>query len=149
MGYGDAAKKLRYGYAFLRRRLVHVNLQVGYACNFSRDNFAAMICNGWFVTPEIAKALFSAGMYEISISVDYADPAKHDAQRACPGAFDRAIRALRLLNEARVDPEQRVHMISVVSEGEYHRQDEDLRTCVQPWTRQLPEGWQVRGAPLC
>jgi len=172
MRSGSLIKKLRYGYSFLRKRLVHVNLQVDYACNFrcqicdfwkegyrdrprmslgqiegivdklksagpqvvsigggeplmhpdiipmaraiSRDNFSAMICNGWFVTPDIAGQLFSAGMYEISISLDYANPEKHDRQRGVKGAFDRAVKALKTLHEARVRPEQRVHMISVV-----------------------------------
>lgn len=169
---GEALKKLRFGYSFLRKRLCHVNLQVSYSCNFhcqicdfwkedyrdkprmtlgqvhtiaerlrpagpqivsvgggeplmhpdivniagilSRNNFVAMICNGWFVTPEMARALFSAGIYEVSVSVDYADPAKHDAQRGCRGAFDRAIKALEILRKARSRADQRVHMISVL-----------------------------------
>jgi len=80
----------------------------------AKNNFPVMICNGWFMTPEKARELWKAGMYEISISVDYIDPQKHDRQRGVKGAFERAVKALRILNEQRTSPHQRVHMISVV-----------------------------------
>lgn len=162
----------RYAWSFLRRKLVHTNLQILYQCNFrcqicdfwkptfkdrprlstdqvriisdklsrigpqivsigggeplmhpeivpiigalAAHHFPVMICNGWFVTPALARQLFEAGLYEASISVDYAHPAKHDAQRGVQGAFDRAMRALRTLHENRAHAWQRVHMISVV-----------------------------------
>ncbi len=173
-GFSPSAylKKARYINSFLRRGLVHVNLQLLYSCNFRcqicdywkpqyRDrprlsleqvkiiasklnqvgpqiisigggepllhkeiveivaslakwHFPVMICNGWYMTAPMARALFKAGMYEVSISVDYADAEKHDQQRGVKGAFDRAIEALRLLNENRTHSEQRVHMISVI-----------------------------------
>jgi len=167
-------KKAHLFYSSLRKRLIHLNLQILYQCNFkcnicdfwkppftakpkmsvdqvrviaeklrplgpqfisigggepllhpdlldiirvlAKDNFPVMICNGWYMTPEKARQLFEAGLYEVSISVDYASAAKHDEQRNMPGAFDRAIGALKMLNENRVRPEQRVHMISVVME---------------------------------
>jgi len=169
---GESGKMSRYGYSFLRGKLVHTNLQLLYDCNFKCQicdfwkpayrgrprltvdqvrtiackldeigpqivsigggeplmheditgviealadrHFPVMICNGWFMTPEKARALFEAGIYEVSISVDYADPERHDAQRGVPGAHQRAIDALKMLHEARVHPWQRVHMISVV-----------------------------------
>jgi MoaA/NifB/PqqE/SkfB family radical SAM enzyme len=79
-----------------------------------RHHFPVMICNGWLVTPERARALWDAGMYEISVSVDYVDPARHDEQRATPGAHARALEALRVLHQTRTRPWQRVHMISVI-----------------------------------
>ncbi len=83
---------------------------------FSRDHFPVMITNGWYITPAKARALFEAGMHEVSVSVDYADPARHDAQRGVPGSWERAVSALKILNENRVKPGQRVHMITVVME---------------------------------
>lgn len=167
-----AWKSLRFAHSFLRRRMVHVNLQLLYDCNFrcricnfwgdryrhmprltaaqvrlaagklsslgpmivsigggepllheelpeitrilAAEHFPVMICNGWFVTPENARALFDAGLFEASVSVDYADPGKHDAQRGMAGAFDKAVEALRILNANRIHPVQRVHMISVI-----------------------------------
>jgi radical SAM protein with 4Fe4S-binding SPASM domain len=80
----------------------------------SRNHFPMMICNGWYVTPEMARELFKAGMYEVSISVDYANAEKHDEQRGVKGAYNKALNALQILHGSRVYPHQRVHMISVV-----------------------------------
>jgi MoaA/NifB/PqqE/SkfB family radical SAM enzyme len=175
MGQGlgrDVWKKAVFAQRFVRRKLVHLNLQLLYDCNFrcgicdfwkppyldrprlsleqvrvvgeklralgphvisigggepfmhpellgiaealAPDHFLVMITNGWFVTREKAAALWRTGVYEVSVSVDYADPEKHDAQRATRGAHARALEALRLLHETRVHPQQRVNMISVV-----------------------------------
>ncbi len=82
----------------------------------SRRHFPVMISNGWFMTAEKARALWEAGFYEISISLDYADPEKHDRQRGVEGAYERAVTALSVLHETRKHPHQRVNMISVVME---------------------------------
>lgn len=93
----------------------------------ARNNFPMMICNGWYVTPENAKNLFKAGMHEVSVSVDYACPEKHDRHRGKAGAFDRAVAALKTLVENRTSPEQRVHMISVVMDDNL----EDIESLIQ------------------
>jgi MoaA/NifB/PqqE/SkfB family radical SAM enzyme len=93
--------------------LLHDDI-VGVVRALGRRHFPVMICNGSLVDRSIARALFQAGIYEVSISVDYADPSKHDAQRGVAGAFDLAIRALETLQSSRVHAWQRVHMISVV-----------------------------------
>jgi MoaA/NifB/PqqE/SkfB family radical SAM enzyme len=168
----DLAKKIHYAYSFLRKRFVHVNLQILYQCNFhcqicdfwkppykdmpqlslaqteifskklyalgplivsigggepllhpdlvpiirslAKYHLPVMICNGWFVTPENARAMFKAGLYEVSVSLDYASPQKHDQQRGVAGAFDHAVSALEHLLKNRAYAHQRVHMISVV-----------------------------------
>lgn len=168
----DSIKRLRYLGSFMRKELVHLNLQIMYQCNFrcricdfwkdeykrkpqlsaaqveimaeklsaigpmivsigggeplmhrellqivralAKHHFPVMICNGWYMTEAKARELFEAGLHEISISVDYADREKHDAQRGKPGAFDRALNALEILQKSRAHPSQRVHMISVV-----------------------------------
>lgn len=170
----NAIKHIKYMNNFMRQRLVHLNLQLLYQCNFrckicdfwheeysrspklsfedmqvvveklrpvaplivsigggeplihreltdiicllAREHFPVMICNGWYMTPEKAHEMFEAGLHEISVSVDYADPKKHDEQRGAPGAFDRAIQALDMLQRNRTHRTQRVHMISVVME---------------------------------
>jgi len=167
-------KRAHLLYSGLRQRLIHLNMQILYQCNFrcaicdfwkppftdmprlsleqtrviaeklrplgpqfislgggeplmhkelfdiirvlAKDNFPVMICNGWYMTPEKARRLFEAGLYEVSVSVDYASAEKHDAQRNKPGAFERALGALAMLRDNRVHPDQRVHMISVVME---------------------------------
>lgn len=170
--FSNIQKEFGFGYSFLRKRLVHLHLQILYACNFkckicqfwqksrpklprlsvsqtdilseklkeigpliislgggepmihtqlfdiverlSKNNFLAMITNGWFMTSEKARALFQAGMQQVCVSVDYADPQKHDELRGKDGAYQRAVQALRFLRDSRVSPRQRVHMISVV-----------------------------------
>ncbi len=170
----ELKKKLRFARSFLQNRMVHVNLQILYTCNYrcaicdfwksswsqkpalsaaqvgvisdklnllgpqivsigggepmlhpeltaivralARHHFPVMITNGSLVTSELARELFSAGMVEISVSVDYATPDKHDAQRGVAGAHVRAIEALQVLQANRTDSEQRVNMISVMME---------------------------------
>jgi MoaA/NifB/PqqE/SkfB family radical SAM enzyme len=77
-------------------------------------HFPILITNGWYVDEQVAGDILRAGLQEISVSVDYADPARHDAQRGREGAWDRAVRALELLSAARPDRRNRVHMISVL-----------------------------------
>lgn len=78
------------------------------------NHFPVLITNGWFVNESVAQDILRAGLQEISVSIDYADPAKHDAQRGRPGAWQRAMRALELLNRYRPDRRNRVHMITVL-----------------------------------
>jgi MoaA/NifB/PqqE/SkfB family radical SAM enzyme len=77
-------------------------------------HFPILITNGWFVDENVARDILRAGLQEISVSVDYRDPARHDAQRGLPGSWERAVRALDLLNRARPDRRNRVHMITVL-----------------------------------
>lgn len=106
--FGSLMVSIGGGEPLLHKDLIEITREI------SKNNFPMMICNGWYMTPEIAKELFKAGMYEVSISVDYANAQKHDDQRGREGAYDRALAALQMLHENRVHPEQRVHMISVV-----------------------------------
>ncbi len=78
------------------------------------NHFPILITNGWYVNESLAKDILRAGLQEISVSVDYLDPQKHDAQRGQPGSWERAIRALELLQKSRTDRRNRVHMISVL-----------------------------------
>lgn len=93
--------------------LLHPELEA-IARALARHHFPVLITNGTLVTPEKARALWSAGMMEISVSVDYASARRHDAQRGLPGAFDQALKALEILHATRCHAEQRVHMISVL-----------------------------------
>ncbi len=78
------------------------------------NNFIVMISNGWLIDQQKAKEIFQAGFYEVSVSIDYADPKKHDENRGKEGAFDRGIEALKHLIENRSHSYQRVNMIATV-----------------------------------
>ena len=183
----ETLKRARYVANFLRRRLVHVNLQLLYRCNMrcricdfwrdgrdgepeltlaqvaeistrlarigpqivsigggepllhrdivgvvralARHHLPVMITNGWYVTKELARELFAAGACEISVSVDYADAARHDAQRGVAGAHARAMEALEILHASRARPDQRVHMISVIMDDNLDDVEPLLERC--------------------
>ena len=70
--------------------------------------------NGWLATPELAEELFAAGLWGVSISIDYADAERHDFQRGTPGAWARALRAIDAFVAARRYPWQRVNWMAVL-----------------------------------
>jgi len=70
--------------------------------------------NGYLATKELARALFAAGLWGVSVSIDYADPQRHDKARGMRGAFDRAVRALDYFAEARQYDWQRVNLMCVL-----------------------------------
>ena len=78
------------------------------------NHFPILITNGWYVDETYGRDLLRAGLQEISVSLDYADATRHDAQRGQAGAFERAVRALDILRRSRPDKRNRVHMISVL-----------------------------------
>ena len=78
------------------------------------NHFPILITNGWFVTEALAREMFRAGLQEVSVSIDYRDSRKHDAQRGHDGAWERGIRALESFRRQRPDKRRRVHMISVL-----------------------------------
>lgn len=67
----------------------------------ARHHFPVLITNGILMTRERARALWAAGMMEISVSVDYARAERHDAQRGVAGAFSKALEALQILHTTR------------------------------------------------
>jgi MoaA/NifB/PqqE/SkfB family radical SAM enzyme len=93
--------------------LLHPNL-TDLAGPLARDHFLDLVTNGWYMTADLAKELFSLGLYEIAVSLDYAEAAAHDAQRGRNGVFERAVAALEHLVANRRRKDQRVRLISVV-----------------------------------
>jgi radical SAM protein len=59
----------------------------------------ALATNGTLVTKGVARQIVDAGVRRVSISLDGADAATHDAFRGLPGAFDAALQGLRNLRE--------------------------------------------------
>ena len=57
----------------------------------------ALATNGTLVTKDVARMIVDAGVKRVSISLDGADAATHDAFRSIPGAFDAAVQGLRNL----------------------------------------------------
>jgi MoaA/NifB/PqqE/SkfB family radical SAM enzyme len=80
----------------------------------SRDHYFTIISNGWYLTAELARRLYDSGLQDAHISIDYADPGRHDAMRKRQGSFDRALRAVELLRDARPNRRHRVHIMAVL-----------------------------------
>ncbi|MBZ5514094.1 MAG: radical SAM protein [Acidobacteriia bacterium] len=59
----------------------------------------ALATNGTLVTREIARRIVDSGVRRVSISLDGANAATHDAFRGIPGAFGAALRGFRNLKE--------------------------------------------------
>jgi AdoMet-dependent heme synthase len=59
----------------------------------------ALATNGTLVSEEVARAIANSGVRRVSISLDGADAATHDAFRGIPGAFDAALRGFGNLRE--------------------------------------------------
>jgi len=59
----------------------------------------ALATNGTLVTKEVARRIVDAGVRRVSISLDGANAATHDAFRGIPGAFYAALKGFRNLQE--------------------------------------------------
>lgn len=70
--------------------------------------------NGWLATRQVAEDMMAAGLWGVSISIDYADPAKHDAARGKDGAWQQAWRAVEIFVAARKYDYQRVNVMAVL-----------------------------------
>ncbi len=116
--YAAGAKKLSQlgtllislagGEPMLRADLPEIVRAVG------RYHFPFITTNGWFVTPDTARELMRAGAWGVSVSIDYAQPARHDERRGMAGAWEQAWRAVELLSAARVHKWQRVNVMAVL-----------------------------------
>src|ERR1039457_6731397 len=64
--------------------------------SYARDRGlrVALATNGTLVTKEVARKIVDAGVRRVSISLDGADAATHDAFRGIPGAFGGALAGL-------------------------------------------------------
>jgi MoaA/NifB/PqqE/SkfB family radical SAM enzyme len=59
-----------------------------------------LFSNGEFLLEHTVARLKAAGLYGVYVSIDHADPARHDENRGRPGLFAKAARGLRLCQDA-------------------------------------------------
>lgn len=83
---------------------------------FSARHIPLLYTNGWHVDPENARDLFTAGLSQAGVSIDFAAAARHDERRGPPGAFERAWRAVGLLRDAAPHGGKQVHVMTVLME---------------------------------
>jgi len=77
-------------------------------------HFAFLTTNGYLVTEELVKDFYKANLWGVSISIDYINPARHDAARGVSGSFERAVRALELFVKHKTAKHQRVNLMAVL-----------------------------------
>ena len=106
--YGTLMISLAGGEPMLRTDLPQIVEAIG------RYHFPFVTTNGWFVNERTASELMQAGAWGVSVSIDYADPARHDARRGMDGAWSAAWKAVEFLSAARVHRFQRVNVIAVL-----------------------------------
>lgn len=107
------------GEPLARRDIVEI------VATLSEKHVTALFTNGWFVTPEKARALFDAGLTHANVSIDYPDAARHDDKRRLAGTTDRAWAAVDILRDAAPRGGKQVHVMTVLMEDN-HRDMEAL-----------------------
>lgn len=85
----------------------------------SRDHITALFTSGWYVTEENARALWDAGLTHACVSIDFSDPARHDAKRQLDGTTKRAWRAVDLFRETAPRGGRQVNVMSVLMESNW------------------------------
>jgi len=74
---------------------------IGYTSQ--RGLIPAVATNGTLIDDEVAHRFASLGVSRVSVSLDGATAATHDAFRGLPGSFEEALRGIRALRHAGVD----------------------------------------------
>ena len=131
---GSLIVSLAGGEPMLRRDIHHI-VDV-----LARDHFPYLTTSGSGMTTRRARQLWEAGLWGCSVSIDYANPDKHAEHRGVKFAFERALKAIDQLLEARTDHSyQRVQIISVLTDDNL---EEMPKLC--DLARDLGVYWQVQ-----
>jgi MoaA/NifB/PqqE/SkfB family radical SAM enzyme len=106
---GSLMINLAGGEPLLRRDLAEIVSIV------AESHFPMITTNGWLANAQNASALWDAGLWGASVSLDFDDPEAHDDQRGRRGAAERARQALQILSRTRKRPYQRVNLMCVLN----------------------------------
>lgn len=106
--YGTLMVSLAGGEPLLRHDMPEIVEAIG------RYHFPFITTNGWLATRNVAEDLMRAGLWGVSVSIDYADPDRHNQRRGMDGAWQQAWKAVELFSAARKHRFQRVNVIAVL-----------------------------------
>jgi len=118
---GSLFVSLAGGEPMLREDLPQIVRQV------ARWHLPFVTTNGSNVTAQSAKELMKAGLWGVSVSIDYAHRDKHDRRRGRPVCFEQAVRALDYFSRARVYRWQRVNVMTVLLHDNLQEVEELLK----------------------
>ena len=106
---GSMLINLAGGEPMLRQDLAEV------VAALARRHFPLLTTNGWRIPPQRARRLWDAGLWGVSVSIDYPDAARHDTQRGVRGAWREAVRAVETFRDTRTADHQRVNVMAVLT----------------------------------
>lgn len=87
--------------------------------------YTYLTTNGFFMTAEIAEKLRKLGVDRVSVSIDSMNPDVHDSFRGKKGSWERALNALKLVQDAGMTPYMNITV------GRYNIDSEDLRLMLE------------------
>lgn len=90
---------------------------------FAEHHIPALFTNGWFVTKELSRTLFDAGLVHASVSIDYPSAEAHDGKRRLAGTTDRAWRAVDTLRDVAPRGGKQVHVMTVLMDSNWRDMD--------------------------
>lgn len=109
------------GEPFLRDDIVEVVRAV------ARWHMPFITTNGTLSDENLPERLFAAGLWGVSVSIDYANPQRHDRSRGHQGAFAQALRTIEIFSQARRYPWQRVNLMAVLLDDNLDQVEELIR----------------------
>ncbi len=83
--------------------------------------YVYLTTNGWYMTEKIAKTLADLGVNRVSVSIDSMDSETHDRFRGRKGSWERAIKALEMVQNVGISPYLNITV------GRYNAQSEDIK----------------------
>ena len=83
--------------------------------------YVYLTTNGWYMTDEIAQTLADLGVNRVSVSIDSMNPETHDKFRGRKGSWERAIKALEMVQKVGISPYLNITV------GRYNAQSEDVK----------------------
>jgi radical SAM protein with 4Fe4S-binding SPASM domain len=70
---------------------------------YSLSYYQTLMTNGFYIyNRSIAKKIKDAGVKKVLVSIDSADPKKHDERRGCKGAYENALNAVEYLMQENI-----------------------------------------------
>jgi MoaA/NifB/PqqE/SkfB family radical SAM enzyme len=98
---------------------------------YARYHLPVVYTNGWLVDRATTRALFDAGLTQAGVSIDFVDPARHDAHRGQDGAHAKAWDAIDLLREAAPLGGAQVHAMTILMRENQDEIEDLLRLSMQ------------------
>ena len=116
-----------------------------------------LVTNGYLIDQQMAEAIVDSGLDSLTISLDGITPETHDYIRGMPGSFDRVMRAITYLDNARKNKKPSISILTIIMERnmdeilkltDWVEQDKRLgmisfQAITQPFCQTLDSKWYL------